>query len=161
MTDPKQTTSGLNLLLASLFLLLSGAAALIYQVAWVRLLGMSVGASHEAVATVLAAFFFGMAAGSLLAARWTRRGGDIRLYVVLELVLGASAMGVFWVLLHLDQVLGFAPAFGSSSILRFALVFAVLSIPTICMGATFPVMVAICVARERARGGSDRLALRD
>lgn len=40
------------------FLVLSGAASLIYQVTWMRLLGLSMGNASASVATVLAAFFW-------------------------------------------------------------------------------------------------------
>ena len=50
---------------AAAFLVLSGAAALIYQVVWVRLLNLSIGATSVAVSIVLAAFFMGLAGGSL------------------------------------------------------------------------------------------------
>jgi len=50
--------------LALFCLFFSGAASLVYQVTWVRLLGLSMGATGAAVATVLAAFFLGMALGA-------------------------------------------------------------------------------------------------
>ena len=53
--------------LAAVLLLLSGAASLIYQVAWVRLLGLSMGSTGASISTVLAAFFLGLAGGSALA----------------------------------------------------------------------------------------------
>jgi hypothetical protein len=41
----------------SLFLLLSGSSALIYQVLWVRLLSLSIGSTSVSISIVLAAFF--------------------------------------------------------------------------------------------------------
>lgn len=65
--------------LAASFLLLSGLASLTYQIAWVRLLGLSFGSTSASIGTVLAAFFMGMALGSALAERITRhRRGDYR-----------------------------------------------------------------------------------
>lgn len=51
-----------------LLLLCSGAAALTHQVAWVRVLGLSLGSTSAAISTVLTAFFGGMAAGGWAAA---------------------------------------------------------------------------------------------
>ena len=64
------------LALATAFVVPSGAAALIYQVVWVRLLGLSMGAASASVATVVAAFFLGLAIGSALAPRWLERARD-------------------------------------------------------------------------------------
>ena len=54
-------------------LLLSGAAGLIYQVAWVRLLGLSFGVTVHAISTVLAAFMGGLAIGSVVGGRLADR----------------------------------------------------------------------------------------
>lgn len=51
------------------FLLLSGAAGLVYQVAWVRLLGLVFGVTIHAISTVLAAFTGGLAIGSVAGGR--------------------------------------------------------------------------------------------
>src|SRR6266704_1650833 len=56
-----------------LFVLLyacSGAAALIYEVTWTRLLTMQMGHTVAAASTVLAAFMGGLAAGAWLAGRF-------------------------------------------------------------------------------------------
>ena len=50
-------------------LLLSGAAGLVYQVTWVRLLGLTFGVTIYAISTVLAAFMAGLAIGSVLGGR--------------------------------------------------------------------------------------------
>ena len=43
-----------------LCLVLSGLTALVYQIVWTRLLGLSFGATTEAIATVLAVFLIGI-----------------------------------------------------------------------------------------------------
>jgi MFS family permease len=50
-------------------LLLSGAARLVYQVTWVRPLGLTFGVTIYAISTVLAAFMAGLAIGSTLGGR--------------------------------------------------------------------------------------------
>src|ERR1700737_3892426 len=79
----------LGLLLCFFF---SGAAGLIYQVAWSKALGLIFGHTAYAVATVLAVFMGGLAAGSA----WLGRGGErrerpIALYGWFEL--GGAATG--------------------------------------------------------------------
>ncbi len=139
--------------LAASFLLLSGLASLTYQIAWVRLLGLSFGSTSESIGTVLAAFFLGMALGSALAERITRhRINTLTPYIVLEVGIGVSGLGLLPILLHLDGLVALAPAFGTSLSLKFALAFLLLSIPSICMGATFPVLASIFIRREQDVG---------
>ena len=52
-----------------LCLAFSGLSALVYQVIWTRLLGFAFGTTTEAIATVLAVFFAGLALGNF-AAGW-------------------------------------------------------------------------------------------
>src|SRR5712692_9976025 len=71
---------------------LSGAAGLIYQVAWSKALGLVFGHTVYAIATVLAVFMGGLALGSAwLGARCGRTTRSIALYSWLEL--GVAATG--------------------------------------------------------------------
>ena len=140
-------------LLAASFLVLSGIASLTYQVAWVRLLGLSMGSTSVSISTVLAAFFLGMALGSYLAERITRnRIHTFMPYVWLELLIGLSGLALLPILLNLDALMAQFPAFGTELGLKFALAMVLLSIPTICMGATFPVMASILIRRQHDVG---------
>src|SRR5919106_84673 len=82
---------------------ISGAAALIYQVAWIRLFTLELGHTVAASSTVLAAFMGGLAAGAWLAARVQtsaslalseRSGsnGPLRIYAALEILIAALAI---------------------------------------------------------------------
>ena len=67
-------------------LVFSGLSALVYQIAWVRLLGVTFGTTTAAVSTVLAVFFAGLALGDVAAASQLRRiRRPLRVYAVLEL----------------------------------------------------------------------------
>lgn len=144
----------LNLLpLAGAFLLLSGAAALTYQVVWVRLLGLSMGSTAASVSTVLAAFFGGLALGSALADRLARRRAGIDTYLILETVIGVAGLALLPLLLRLDSLVAALPVMGSSLAVKFVVTVVLLSVPTICMGATFPVMADL-LARGRSDLGS-------
>lgn len=138
--------------LAGAFLVLSGLAALTYQVVWVRLLGLSMGSTAASVATVLAAFFGGLAAGSALADRLTRRHPGLAPYLCLEAVIGIAGVALVPVLLRLDTIVAAMPAVGSSLLLEFVVTVLLLSVPTVCMGATFPVMADL-VSRSRTELG--------
>src|SRR3989442_1866122 len=54
----------------------SGAAGLIYQVAWGKALGLIFGHTVYAIATVLAVFMAGLAAGSAYIGRWGERHSE-------------------------------------------------------------------------------------
>jgi spermidine synthase len=77
----------------------SGFAGLVYQVLWMRELGRLFGNTAHASATTLAAFFLGVAAGSLV---WGRRAPRMRrplvVYAWLEAGVAASALGYFAIL---------------------------------------------------------------
>src|SRR5947209_4075141 len=75
------------------FLLLyaaSGAAALVYEVTWTRLLALQLGHTVAAASTVLAAFMGGLALGAWLAGRFSL--GTLRAYATLEMVVAATAL---------------------------------------------------------------------
>lgn len=58
---------------ATLCFFLSGAAALAYEVLWVRVLSLVFGGTQGALGTVVGVFMLGLALGSALAARWADR----------------------------------------------------------------------------------------
>ena len=75
----------------------SGAAALIYEVVWTRLLTLQMGHGIAAASTVLAAFMGGLAVGAAVA---ERRGGRLAperalaVYAGITLLLGVLPEGV-------------------------------------------------------------------
>ena len=81
-----------------LFLLIyafSGAAALLYEVLWLRLLTFAVGHTVAAVGILLAAFMGGLAAGAWAGGRTAGRlspAGALRSYAVLELGIATCAL---------------------------------------------------------------------
>jgi len=132
--------------ISALFLLLSGIASLTYQIVWVRLLGLSMGSTSASISTVLAAFFLGLALGSYLAERITRnRIDNLRVYIVLETVIGLSSLALLPILLNLDAFVAAIPALGGTITMKFVITMVLLITPTMCMGATFPVMAAILI----------------
>src|SRR5438105_3935456 len=87
--------------------LLSGAAGLVHEVVWARLLGHLFGATSLAVSTVLAAFMGGLALGShLVGSRTARLGDRPRVYALLEIGIGLSALVIPLVLALVQPVYG-------------------------------------------------------
>jgi len=83
-------------LLVSCCFFLSGAAGLIYEVLWVRLIDKVIGSAPFAVATVLTAFMAGLALGSYLAGRYIDRFSSkaalLSLYGKIEIGVGVYAV---------------------------------------------------------------------
>ena len=126
--------------------LLSGAASLAYQVAWLRSLELVFGGSGQAAATVLAAFMAGLALGSYLLGQNVRRWArPLRTYGWLEIFVGLYALVLPTLFSGLTPLLRMAWASLESNPLafagvRFLLCFAVLLPPTVLMGGTLPVI---------------------
>jgi spermidine synthase len=141
----------------------SGAAGLIYQVAWVRLLGLTFGVTIYAISTVLAAFMGGLAIGSLIGGRRSDQSRrPLRLYGCVELGVGLTALLTPWAFLALQQVYATVDA-SIAGLVRAVLAFTVLLVPTALMGATLPLAVrGVRGARaesNRSRGDAWAMAL--
>ena len=128
--------------------LLSGAAALLYEVVWVRLLTLSMGHTARAVGIVLAAFMGGLAAGAWVAGRIAPSmapARTLRLYAGLEAFIGACALLLPVLFALIRPLLPAVYADGADGP-TFALTVALLSlllltVPTAAMGATYPLAV--------------------
>jgi spermidine synthase len=137
---------------------LSGASSLTYEVVWTRMLVLIFGSTTFAISTVLTAFMAGLALGSLVFGRIVdRRGAPLMLYAALEAAVGVYALlvpAVFHGLTPLYKLVAthFEPSFYVFSLIRFALAFLVLVLPTTCMGATLPVLAKF-YARDWRRLG--------
>jgi len=144
-------------LLVHLLLILSGTAALVYQVIWVRVLQYSFGNTDLAVSTVLAVFMGGLALGSFLGGRYAERfGRPILVYGALELTIALYALGVTPLLYHMDFVFGLVgvdAGVWTLTLVRFLAASVLLIVPTVCMGATLPVLTVPLVEIERTGEG--------
>lgn len=128
-------------------------AALIFQVTWVRLLGLSMGSTSASVGTVLAAFFLGMALGSYFSRYFiNKRISTLWVYVILECLIGLSGLALLPILLHLDVHIASFPVLGKLLLFKFFVSVSLLSIPSICIGATFPVMANFLILQQHDMG---------
>ena len=145
-----------RILLALFFL--SGASALIYQVVWVRMFSLVFGITVFAVSTVLTAFMAGLALGSFYFGRLAdRHSNPVRLFGFLELGIGLFGLSFPYLLdgvnhLHVEIQRHAAMGFYPGSLLRFALCFLLLLIPTTLMGGTLPVLSKFFVSRLKRLG---------
>ena len=141
---------------------LSGFAALLYQTAWLRQFSLVFGTSELAVATVLAAYMAGLAAGAAAAGRWmTRIRRPILVYGLLEGGIAVSALavpvllgaaGAAYVALLGDRALPPDASTLGQPLFYLAVAFVVLLLPTGFMGATLPLLTRHAVRSDRELG---------
>jgi spermidine synthase len=128
----------------------SGAASLIYEIAWVKALSLVFGSTVYAVTTVLAVFMGGLGAGSwVLGRRFDRQARPIMAYVWLEAGIAVTAPLTFAALPLLRHIY---TAAGGGTLLRFGGSALLLLLPTFLMGGTFPLLVRILRRHEPETG---------
>jgi spermidine synthase len=142
---------------------LSGASALIYQVLWLRLLGLVFGVTVYAASTVWAGFMAGLAIGSLAAGRLADRvSHPLRWFAATELGIGLSAASTPWVFdllrgYYAGPSPGLDDSFAQTTALHFAVSFAILLVPTTLMGATLPLVLRSSLSRSTTIGAATGL----
>ena len=130
---------------------LSGFPALAYQLVWQRALFTMYGVNIESITVVVAAFMVGLGLGSLLGGAISR---TVRFplpvaFGLVELGIGAYGIRSLSVFEWAAELTTGAPAAQT-----FLFSFALVVVPTVCMGATLPILVAFLVRRSRNVGRS-------
>lgn len=153
--DPAQTEkadSGKRLLIIASFAL-SGFASLNYEVLWSRLLSLVLGSSVYAFTIMLATFLVGIGLGSIVFAPFIdRKKNLIAWFALFEAVIGVVSLVSIFVYRELPFVFyslkeSFASQFWLFMFIQFLLTAAIMIIPTLCMGAIFP-LVGRLAARD-------------
>ncbi len=126
---------------SDLLFFLTGAAALVYESVWIRLLARLIGSDAGGLAVVLAVFMGGMGLGAALCGRLAGRSSHpVRLFAGLEVGLGIWAALTPFMLNLAGPV--------ESGALRMLLCVLFLAPPTLAMGATFPLMGRLVIRAE-------------
>ncbi|KUG29881.1 hypothetical protein ASZ90_000229 [hydrocarbon metagenome] len=126
-----------------LLIFATGAAALVYQVAWQRYLSRLLGGDTPATAVVLAVFLGGLAVGYRLLGLVSSRGMDcVKIYALLEACIGLWGLAFPAIFAALsDWSAGFGLSYPAGLIVQGGFLAALLmGPPTICMGATVPLL---------------------
>ncbi len=138
----------------------SGFASMLYQMGWTKALVLFLGSSVHAFTLIVAAFILGLGAGGLLSPLFGR-GGRARLLalVALEAIVGAGGWLTVGALADLPvEVVGAVEAragdFGSVLAWEWWTVLRLVVLPTVAMGAAFPLLVAALA--EGGGGGAAR-----
>lgn len=138
--------------------LASGAAGLMYEVVWMRMLQRVLGATVFAYTIVLSAFMLGLALGGwYFGRRIDVRGRPLLIYAGLEVGIG------LWAIIFPSLIGAMVPLFafvarglpiGSPviTVARSVFAFLALLVPTILMGGTLPVLSKFAVEASRELG---------
>jgi spermidine synthase len=152
---PGSERRGTYALVSALFFV-SGAAGLVYQVLWMRSLGLFFGSDMFGISIILSSFMGGLALGSAVGGRvaeWMDR--PLLGYGLAELAIGIVALPFASVLASLDPLLH--AAYGDAvegsratyQSVRVLLAAGALLVPTTLMGSTLPLVLRHFV-RDRA-----------
>ncbi len=141
----------------------SGAASMIYEVSWIRLLTLVLGGSTYAFTVMVAAFILGIAIGSWLVSWWRplAKGGlgafgwleTSVAFVVIAMVPIYNRLS-YWFLeatAGMSRQDGYYPLY---LFFGFLICFAVMMIPTVLLGATFPLAARLSTRSIDRLGGS-------
>ena len=137
---------------------LSGISGLVYEIIWVRLVGIGLGSTVYAVSAVLCSFMAGLGVGAFwLAGRLEKlRINRLRLYSFLELAVTAAALLATFAINRFDnfQVLIAGIAFPGIILFLLKIVAAmtVVFLPAVLMGATLPVLTDYVRGRDSLLG---------
>lgn len=127
----------------------SGISAIAYQVVWQRVLFSSFGTNIEAITIIVSVFMFGLGMGSLLGGKLSGISSKKLLYYFIFFEVCIGLFGLMSIQLieyvsHLTLQLGGAwlPL----------VVFVILFIPTLAMGATLPILVSYFFKERKSVG---------
>ncbi len=145
-------------LLILLSFAVAGLAALVYQVAWTRILSLLMGSSVYAFSLILTVFILGLAIGTVTASRFVSKLNNLlRGYGLIQIIIGLSALSIIplfgripffnrWVYENWGQ------QFEIMQGANFLTIFALLFIPTFFMGAQFPIVIKIMATKLETVG---------
>ena len=135
----------------SFLFLVSGFAALIYQIVWQRVMFSAFGVNIESITVIVSLFMFGLGLGSLVGGVIARKypGRAPLLFLICELCIGLFGLAS----IPLIKAVSRATLHGSLAEVSLA-IFALLCIPTMLMGATLPILVSHLFRYNRNVGRS-------
>ena len=134
----------------------SGFCALSYEVFWTRILVFFLGSTTYAFSTMLAAFLFGIALGSFIFA-WVadRLKALVNLFGLVQIGIGLAAVALipaFGGLYDISSTL--QSMFGGGRFWSFVACVIVMSVPTLLMGISFPLVARIYTVNAAKLGRS-------
>jgi len=145
------TISGSRVFVSALATIgLAGAASMIYQIAWTRVLALVIGSSVYAFSLIVTAFVAGLALGALAAGRIIDRRKNLALgLATVQWLVGIAALLMLPLLGKLPPYIASllmetTLSFERLHAMEFGLIFLLMLVPTLLMGAAFPMATKIC-----------------
>ena len=128
----------------------AGFCAMAYAVLWTRILTSFLGNSAYAFSVTLTALLLGIAVGSFLFAAIARRiKSHVNLFGLVQIGIGLSLVALIPAFGNLYGIgRGLQAAFGVGRFWDFIAGFVVMIVPTILIGASFPLARRLCAAAE-------------
>ena len=143
---PILASSSENKVGALLIFAISGFCAMAYEVIWTRLLGLIIGPTTYSFTIVLATFIVGLALGSLLFG-WLadKTNKPLGLLLFTQLAAALLALGVSQLLgnsqfFFAKLIYHFKDQFFQLAMIKAGILFGLMLGPTLCLGATFPLV---------------------
>jgi predicted membrane-bound spermidine synthase len=151
-----------DLSLALVAIAASGFVAMLYEVAWTRLLALALGSTTHAFSLMLMTFIAGIAAGAWLVSRGTMPRGAFRAFGWAEVALALAvclsmflyAYLPFWFARLASFIVRTDQAYPLVELAQGGLCFAVMFIPTVCLGMTLPLASRVATAEVQRTGRS-------
>lgn len=136
---------------------LSGFAALIYEVVWMRVLSLIFGTTIPAIAIVVAVFMAGLGIGSIYFGRKVDRVNNyLKLFSFMEFGIGISSFIILLVFHYLPVIYRSIYLALNAEIFSMLLIMiisaVIMFIPTFLMGGTFPVLSKLLIKRNEEIG---------
>jgi spermidine synthase len=157
---PAESFSANELTIATIAIGCSGFVAMLYEVAWTRLLALALGSSTHAFSIMLITFISGIAVGAAIIARWRSLRRTLDAFGWAEAALAATLfvsmfayeLLPFW-FARLAATLAHRPeVYPLYELTQGAICFLVMFLPAVCLGTTLPLASRIATA-ELARTG--------
>ena len=136
----------------------SGMVALVYQIAWNRILSLLLGSSVYAFSLILTAFILGLALGTASFSRLLSRFGDpMRVYGFTQITIGVASLlsiPLFGTIPFVNRWIyaNWGLQFDFIQFTNFLIIFALLFIPTFFMGAQFPLVIKLTTRKLETLG---------
>ncbi|MCS1406892.1 MAG: Polyamine aminopropyltransferase [Verrucomicrobia subdivision 3 bacterium] len=139
---------------------LSGFVAMLYEVAWARMLGMVLGSSSHGFSVMLITFISGIAVGAWFIGRWRGVRDRVRLFAWLEILVGCTIFASLFTFEYLPywfvrfaNVLNRTPeAYPLYHLVQASICFLVMFVPTVCLGMTLPLVSRIATEEVSKTG---------
>jgi len=137
---------------------LSGMAALIYELVWIRPIQFVLGSTIYTASIIFAAFMAGLALGSFIISKYVDKIKNLpQTYALLELGIGLYGVLLLLIFNQLPDLYRVIYTLHQTNFyifefIQFFLIFLVLLIPTTLMGATFPVIAKFYTKEKIGKG---------